>query len=485
MKNSTELRQVAYSVLLTQIQFGAYHCQDKLPTIEETSTQLCVSVDTARAAYLKLKEEGYITLTKNIGASVKVNYDAKKTEDFIQTFFSMRKTAMTDLANSMQPLLSNAQWVGLKNARPETLAALERLFRKENAVAPYAMLEHLNLKYSSLGNSLLMRFVWQAFMFLYDPFFAIKDNLQYFDSSAGYLPHILSLCQNKDWPGLRTALDASVERLSLAISHFYESRITMPLPEKEIPFTWSSYKKSRQLCYSFAMELLISISHGVYPAGSLLPSQKELAEQKGVSLSTARRALELLGSVGAIKSARYVGTKVLPLHQATENSDFTKPVLQRRLLDMEESLQMLALSCKDVSLFILSSSGPDLAGTLSRQLKGHRQRQRGETLSYFVLDLLAKAAPCQAIRTVYRELLLQFFWAYALRGMKGSQNHINAIYAPYSEALIESLEKMDFSGFSAVLEELIIYELCCTVSFLYQLGIPGADSILIPDKSTS
>ena len=76
MDNSTELRQVVYSVLLTQIQFGFYRYGEKLPAIEETSTRLCVSVDTARAAYLKLKTRGYITLIKNAGAKVKESMTA-------------------------------------------------------------------------------------------------------------------------------------------------------------------------------------------------------------------------------------------------------------------------------------------------------------------------------------------------------------------------------------------------------------------------
>ena len=59
LETNTDLRRVVYSVLLTQIQFGVYHCGEKLPTIEETSEQLHVSIDTARTAYLKLKEEGY------------------------------------------------------------------------------------------------------------------------------------------------------------------------------------------------------------------------------------------------------------------------------------------------------------------------------------------------------------------------------------------------------------------------------------------
>lgn len=483
MENSIELREVVYSVLLTQIQFGVYHYGEKLPNIEETGAQLCVSVDTARAAYLKLKEEGYIALSKNVGATVQVNYSNQETERFIQTFFSMRKTAAADLVNAMRPLFGNAQRWGLKNASRETLQAMELLFREKNSAAPYAMLEHLNQKYSALGNSLLMRLVWQTFMFLHNPFFSMKENLQYFDGSADYLPEILSLCRKKDWAALRVAVDQSIERLSSALSRFYEAKITMPPPEREMTFTWSSYKKSRQLCYSLAMELLISISRGLYPVGSLLPSQKELAEQKDVSVSTVRRALELLAGVGAIKSAKYVGTQVLPFDQATENSDFTKPVLQRRLLDTAESLQIFALSCRDVSQLTLSSLDTDSVRKLCGELKAHKQGRRGETLSYFILNLIAGYAPYQAIRTVYSELLRQFFWASALQGINGSREAVNAMYDPYFDELTGALEKTDFSRFSAALEALLLHELRRTVDFLSQLGIPGAENLLIPDKA--
>ncbi len=483
MENSTELCKIVYGVLLTQIQFGVYHCGEKLPNIEETGERLRVSIDTARAAYLKLKEEGYITLSKNVGATVKANYNNEETEQFIQTFFAARKHAMIDLGNSMQPLFSKAQWLGLKYASAETLQAMEQRSREKSAIAPYAMLEHLTLKYSALGNTLLMRLVWQTFMFLHDPFFSIEENLQYFNHSADYLPEVLSLCYKKDWAALRVAVEESIGRLSSALTRFYAARISMPSPEEKITFAWSSYKKSQQLCYTFAMELLISISRGIYPAGSLLPSQKELAEQKNVSVSTVRRALELLDSVGAIKSAKYVGTRVLPFDKTTENSDFTKPVLQRRLWDMAESLQIFALSCKDVSLLTLSSLNFDLVQQLCSELKVHKQRRRGETLSYFILNAIAKYAPYQAIRTVYSELLRQFFWAYALRGMEKGQKTINAMYDPCFDAFIESLEKTDFSRFSANLEKLIINELHRTVDTLLQLGISGAENILIPDAS--
>lgn len=483
MESNTELRKVVYHVLLNQIQFGTYRYGEKLLTIEEASTRLCVSIDTARAAYLQLKSEGYITLSKNVGAAVKVDYSGQETEQFIQSFFSRRKTAMIDLGNSMKPLFGNAQWIGLKNASPETLEAIERLSRKNDSTVPYAMLEHFNQKYSALGNSLFMRLVWQAFMFLQDPFFSIAENTKYFSRFADYLPTLLKLHREKDWPALRATVDKSLDQISLALTQFYDDRITQPSPEKETSFIWSSYKKSQQLCYSLAMELLIFINRGIYPVGSLLPSQEELARQKDVSVSTVRRAFGLLSSVGAVKSEKYVGTKVLPFDKTTENSDFTKPILRRRLLDMSESLQVLALSCRDVSLLTLSSLDAVSIEQLCQKLKENKEWQRDEVLSYFILDLIGKSAPYQAIRTVYSELLRQFFWAYVFQGMKGNQETINRLYAPYHEDFIDALEKRDFPRFSARLEKLLIHDLRRILGFLSELGIAGTEKLLIPDEN--
>ena len=480
MENTTDLRRIVYGTLLTQIQFGAYHCGEKLPTIEETGIQFCVSPDTARTAYLKLKEEGYISLSKNVGATVKVNFSSQENEQFIQTFFSARKNAMADLMNSMLPLLGNAQYTGLKNASPETLQAMEALFNETDVQAPYAMLKHLNQKYSSLGNHLLMRLAWQIFMFLYEPFFSIRDNLRYFDQSDDYRSTVLTLCRGKDWPALRFQVTKSINKLTSSLTQFYQDRITMPVPEKEIAFTWTSYQKSHQLCYSAAMELLIAINRGQYPAGSLLPSQETLARQKNVSLSTIRRALALLGSVGAVKSARYVGTQVLPLEKILENSDFTQPVLRRRLLDMAESMQLIALSCKEVSVLTLSSLNADSVEELCRKLKAYRQLGRDENLSFYVLDIIGKASPYQTIQTVYSELLRQFFWGYAFRGMKRSRETIRKMYGPFFDEFTDSLEKKDFLRFSVSLEALMIHDLRQTTTFLLQLGISDAENILIP-----
>ena len=91
-----------------------------------------------------------------------------------------------------------------------------------------------------------------------------------------------------------------MKRLSSALEGFYASKITMPSLEKESAFVWSVYKKSQQLCYSFAMELLLSISDGNLSGREPAPSQKELAEQRGRFGNVRPAALGLLGCVGAV-----------------------------------------------------------------------------------------------------------------------------------------------------------------------------------------
>lgn len=253
----------------------------------------------------------------------------------------------------------------------------------------------------------------------------------------------------------------------------------MPAPEEQIPFRWSSYKKPGQLCYSLAMELLTAISRGVYPAGSLLPTMERISAEKGVSVSTVRRAMGLLCGIGAVKSSRPNGMRVLPLLQSVENCDFTKPALRQGLLDMLESLQIFALSCRAVAELALKP-----AGTMQRwktRLCAIRDSAHYDILPYAVLELVAGSVPSNAIQVVYKELLQQLFWGNPLRGMKGGQAAANALLEPYLAGMIASLEKADATGFCSHLEGLMLLELRDSKAHVLQLGIQEASAVLTPE----
>lgn len=482
MERNTEVQQIVYDILLTQIESGTYHYMESLPTIETVSKQFHVSIDTTRAAYNRLKKEGYISLSKNIGAKVIVEHNKQEIAQHIHSYFALRKDALIDLSKSLRLLFGHTQWISIKHASPKTLEHLNDLSHlSDKRQMPYEIWQCLEDMYSSLGNELFTRLSWSIYMFFYAPFFSIAGNSELLDRYKSHTQDIVTFCHEGDWLVLHEMIDRFLDDLSVTLCQFYENKIVIESTEQKVSFCWDSYRKPSQLCYSLAMDLLIEISRGVYSAGNFLPSIERLSVERNVSVSTVRRALRLLGSIGAVKPSRPFGTRILSLNQYTQNCDFSQPVLQRRLLDMTESLQIFALTSKAVSECTLASLSSDSLRQWRQELISAKKRQRYEVLNYTVLDLLSRFVPYQTIRTVYSELLRQFFWAHALRGVRETQETLNAIYGPYFDTLIQCLEAPDIPLFSTKLEELITYELHEMVSYLRQLKISGTEHILIPD----
>lgn len=482
MKNDMERCQIVYNVLKTQIQFGACRCGHPLPTMEQSAGNFLVSLDTVRSAYLRLQREDYITLSTNVGSVVVRDYSESEIEENVQRFYSERKHALIDLSKSLHPLLGRAQWVGLKNA-PPAIYDHTRQHISEHPLKPSSAFQFMIQAFDSLGNDLLLRLLWQIFTFYEAPFFSTPENPWGMFAVTEYAPRYLDSCLKKDWDSLQKSICDAQESLSPVLCRFYEERITVPVLPQQIPFTWSSYEKASQICYTLAMDLLTQISRGHYPVHSLLPSLNKLSKERNVSVSTVRRALSLLNGIGAVKSEKRIGTRVLSYHETSENCDFTNSVVRKRLLDMARSMQILTLSCREVSELTIASL--DAAGRqqCAAHLSTVGQRQLYELVTYDALEMLKLSAPYQTIRTVYGELLRQFFWGYALRNIwEKSGDRINRCRSCF-EILMSSLEAGDAVRFSEALEELMIHEFNFSIRNLVQLGIGEAQKLLIPELS--
>lgn len=479
MKNDMERCQVVYGVLKTHIQFGAYRFGDTLPTMENSTENFLVSLETIRSAYLQLQQEGYIILSQNVGSTVIKDYSEEEIEQNVQLFFSLRKNALIDLCKSLQPLLGHAQWVGLKNAPAEIYSNMMEL-KENHGLQPFIAFNHIMQAYDSLGNDLLTRLLWQIYMFFEAPFLCVPGNPWCEFAVHEFAPQSLEFCIKQDWDSLQKLIFRSHDFRSVSLCQFYEKRITL-LSQTDIPFEWSPYEKVSQICYSLAMDLLVEISLGHYPVNTLLPSLNKLSKERNVSVSTVRRALSLLNGVGAVKSVKRIGTRVLPFHETAENCDFTKPAVRKRLLDMAQSLQFLTLSCKTVSeitIPVLDEEGIKRSMDL---LATAESRQQYQLITYDALELLRKYAPYQAIRTIYGKLLQQLFWGYGLRSLWSVNDDKTHYYISCYKIFMQSLAKKDSAQFSLKLEELMVHEFRLTISRIVQMGINEAERLLIPD----
>ena len=199
-------------------------------------------------------------------------------------------------------------------------------------------------------------------------------------------------------------------------------------------------------------------------------------------MRTVRRAVGLLCNIGAVKSDRPYGMRVLPILESIHNCDFTQPPIRQRLLDMLESLQIFALSCGAVAERALRSLDPDSMGLWRQRLSAIKGMPYYDVLTYTVLALITDSIPNRTVHTVYSELLQQLFWGNPLRGMKGDRETTNALLEPYLAGLISCLENQDIPGFCGKLEQMLLYELGDSRDHLLQLGIKEAKNILVPER---
>lgn len=481
MENGMELQKVIYHVLKTQIQFGVYRFGERLPTIEDAAQFFMVSVKTIRAAYQHLRRDGYITISKNVGVKVSVSYNKQDTEAAIQKFFAERKDTLLDMGHSMRLLFGNAQWLGFKHASPELLDEIERLATPKESMALYFMIRQFQSIYGALGNDLLMRLVWQAFMFFLAPFFSVSGNMALLSQNQNPLLQMITLCREQDWPALRACVDAFQKQKSVAFLQFYESRVRLPVSDQQVVFTWSAYQKASQICYSLGMEFLIAISQNVYPPNSLMPSLNTLAKEKHVSVNTVRRTMALLNDIGATKSINGVGIKVLPPEQIAENCNLSQASVQKRLLSYVKSLHILTLSCRQVAEATVTSLDQLTIENWKVNLASYAQMQRHELAPYAIINLISQDAPFMAIRTVYKELFRSLFWGYPLRSLEEDPQGYNSFYIPQLQYFLDCLERSDAASFSARLDELMRYELKLIVEQFAELGIEEAAGLVVDE----
>ncbi len=138
--------------------------------------------------------------------------------------------------------------------------------------------------------------------------------------------------------------------------------------------------------YQVAETLKGRIESREYPPGSLLPSEKDLSVEFGVSNITIRKAMSLLVEQGLVVRRRGVGTRVLetgdhriPLKITGNFGDWVDSALSRREKLTIEVLEMATVPCPHpVATTLRRAPGSDIW-----RLKRIRKLKR-EPISYYI-----------------------------------------------------------------------------------------------------
>lgn len=470
MKKNNDIQNIIYTVLITQIRFGTYQYGDALPFIKEMSSYLHVSPETIRGVYNMLKDNNYISLSKNIGAKVIIKYDNDQINQHIYEFFSTRKEALLDLSQSMPLLFSNAQFISLKNLPSTSIDKIESLINRSDILVSYRSIRFFLEIYSILNNEMLTRLIWWIFLFFHIPFLSVYKKNYILKKYGHNLLKMIQACKDNDWTLVQSSIDETHNYIYHALNDFYKE-LPISSSHKKISFTWDTYKKRDQKRYSLAMDIIKDISNGYYLEGSFLPSLTALAKSKNVSVSTLRRTLDILKNIGAVKSINGVGTQIIPKEEIKANCDFSQPIIQKCLLDYLQSMYICALSCKKVIIITLTNMQPVQINNLIISLEHFKDINRCELITYATLDYITKYVSFETIKAIYTKLFNQFLWGYSLCGVIEDINLLNINSRPHCEYLVHCLKTLDYEKFAEKIETLLIKDIIFATSQLSKLNI--------------
>ena len=347
--------RLIYENYRSQIEFGYYRQGDTLPTIEQLCTVFSAAPQTVRSALLQLQEEDFIRLSPGRKTAVVYGAPWEECRRRRQDYYLARQDAMRDLTPVLLTLLIPLLSEGCRRLQPQALRRIRRAAAEPEEENFYlAFISGLEM-ILTLKNRLALDLYYELVSFYRFPHFLYQHiPSQPLSRRFGALSaQAVEACAQCDRAALFDVF-MDVQRLFRDILQAYVRRAEGERPpQAQVPFRWKVYRERPQQCYSIAARLIEGVYiSGAYAPGAFLPSYSALSKSLPVSLSTVRRAVDLLERLGVAAAVRGVGTQVRAPGEAL-------PAPPERLVSMfQQALQLIRLSLEPT----LARFFPALAG---------------------------------------------------------------------------------------------------------------------------
>ena len=443
MEKSSGLYSLVYDFYEARILFGYYRNEDRLPPIPDICELFRVGRATVRAALSLLEESGYIRTEERRVARVCYQAGPGRLEQNAAEYFVPRREGLLELNDAGRLLLVPLWEAGARGWDKKQWGALGHMFSQNPADGPPPSVTLYLLALEELDNRLILNLYWEVMRYIRVP--ALLDRGRFRDLIEGQ--SILLAAEQGD---AASYLGAAMKDTYFGLEEklFAFIREAGPKygldPARQLPFRWNIYRQRPQLRYSLSSRIIRDIMQGKYPIGSYLPSFPELEQRYGVSLATVRRTLDLLEELGVTRPLHGKGTRVC---MECAQPDFSKSEIQEGLRLCRESLQLLALTIRGVSLHTLErvpeARRAELAGYLRRSLEVDKSYCCFEIM----LSFLRRESPQAMVRECYRALSDLVAWGYPFMRLLSAEKLEDA-YCTWVERMVRQLQQGDLHAFS-------------------------------------
>lgn len=467
MVQNNSMADIIYDYFTSRILFGYYLFGDRLPSISDICRQFQVSALTVRTALIRMREEGYLETTERKRSTVIYRPDEQQEQRY-RTAYLSRKDGMDDICRNAYIIFDPIVHRYLEKQTEDSIKQIRSQLQKDKKHPVKQLIMFYAEVMRPLNNPLAVNLHWEIVRYLQTPYLQKSANFEDLDVASKHMEQMLHPIEEGN---TEKALEISQAFSKNVTQMFFRSLaglIDTEQPVEPVPFKWQIYRDHPQLCYTLAAELMSRIDARVYKQEELLPSCQMLAREYGVSLITMRRTLDLLNEIHVTKSENGIGTRVISARLAGP-PNFSHLQIRKSLLLLLQSMQLCALTCRNVAVNTLSSlDGRDfqaLDQELGRLVKGGMTYLTAKTCLLFI----GTNSPSAFIREVYRQLCQLLQWGHALHQFSQKLD-AGRFYEVHTARLREALRRRDAKRFADGLSELVELSLEGSKTMLLELG---------------
>lgn len=485
MEEKKTLSAYLYQSLRARISTGQWPYGSSTPSMRRISEEYHVGIRTVKDVFKRLGEEGYIQTRERAVATVCYRQPDLTSDHTAIAFIVKHRTPILEAYTTMELLMPSllafsAQLCEVEELEhyPLALRASKKPNVKTNWRAGSALLHDL---LSASGNLLFCDLYTSLELYAQIPFFFERQHAV----TAYSLPD-----KNKplSWT-VETLQGTDPRKMEEAFAEMYHqvgktAENALALLEKQYPgkteaplcpYTWDGQRGRDHYYTQITRDIIDKIGTGVYLDGSFLPPEAALAKEYGVSVSTVRKALSDLCTLGFGKTFNAKGTQVILSDDSATFRCMKNKTYKRDTLLYLSALQLLALAIRPAATLAAGR----ITGAEQKQLLTRFERPGTIPLDD-IFHLVCKHVGLRPLQAILEEAGKLVLWGYYFSFYQDGDHSANLLNQKSLRAF-RFLQEDDIQGFADGLSSCYSHILNVVRDFLVTCGLPEAAKLKSPE----
>lgn len=460
MEESSTLFQYLYTTLTAEIHTEKLRYGERLPSIRELCRIYNVGIRTVNDVLKALNDNGYIKTEIRKNATVIYRNDEQMGSLQPVEQLLARKEAVVDLLKTMGCFFPHIIASGamlcdtahLKEMIRSARGLKNKPIKEKWRISTYIIQQIISLH----GNRLLTELFINMNIYGQVPVLEGLENpfLDMTWDQERNISFLFDSIKEKDYEGLYTRIEELYVNGALKVERYLEELAEI-YPQfanvDKTVYKWDA-RNGRMFRYmEVSRKIASKIGKKIYPVNGSLPTIIEMADEYSVSLSTVRKALGVLNTLGIVRTVKKGGSIVTLNAAASFDIQMKDVAMKRDAVTFLSALYICAMTCRTVALLGFDYLKPGTIDRLIIEVSDEDNR----SVAFTLIAALVEAQPYDGIREIYAQMELLLSWGYYFSFTERNKEQYQFV-CEKSRAVLQYLIIKEKTAFADIIQEIYL-----------------------------